>query len=124
MIAYDAPDAAKSDPLSRAAEDLLTRVRDAARGASVSFAPATGASAAARAAFPARAIEALDLFRLDRDASSKEEAFDLIHSNGDLPWRPAARRLLPKLMARLRSGGCLAAQSPTTFMSRTGRWRG
>ncbi len=110
-IAYDAPDAAESDPLSRAAEDLLTRVRDAAPRR-IGFVSASDGCVPARLArrFPRAAIEALDLFRLDQDASSEEAAFDLIHSNGDLPWRPAARRLLPKLMARLRSGGCLAVQ--------------
>ena len=113
LIAYDAPDAAESDPLSRAAEDLLTRVRDAApRRIAVLCADAGCAPSRLARRFPRAAIEALDLFGLDRDASGQAGVFDLIHSNGDLPWRPAARRLLPKLMARLAFGGALAAQFP------------
>ena len=102
------------DPLSRAAEDLLTRVRDLApRLIAVLCADTAYAPSRLARRFPLATIEALDLFRLERDAASGgSEAFDLVHSNGDLPWRPAARRLLPKLMARVRSGGFFAAQFP------------
>ncbi len=112
-IAYDASDWAEPDPLSRAAEDLLTRVRDAAPRRIAYLCDSDGCvpSALSRR-FPCAIIRALDPFRLDPDATRHEDSFDLIHSNGDLPWRPAVRRLLPKLMARLSSGGCLAALFP------------
>ena len=112
-IAYDAPDAAEPDPLSRAAEDLLTRVRDTAPRRIAFLCANDGCvpSGLSRR-FPCATIQALEPFRLDPDATRQEASFDLIHSNGDLPWRPAARRLLPKLMARLRCGGFLAAQFP------------
>ena len=112
-IAYDSPDAAESDPLSRAAEDLLTRIRDAAPRR-IAFLCARDGCAPSRLArrFPLAAIEALDVFGLDQDALAETGPFDLIHSNGDIPWRPATRRILPKLVARLASGGFLAAQFP------------
>ncbi len=98
----------------RATLDLIDRVLDAAprRIGYLHGDPWTAAALIARQ-FPDAEVTPLDPSRLDGRAGLAGAAgFDLIICHGDLERLPALRGGLPELVARLRSGGRLAAQFP------------
>ncbi len=97
---------------TRAANDLFNRLRGAApRRIALLRQDAASDRTLIETRFPRAPVESLDLAQLDEPASS-DEPFDLIHSLGDLEWRPSLRRRLPRLTQRLRPGGWLAAVLP------------
>ncbi|RBP06454.1 trans-aconitate methyltransferase [Roseiarcus fermentans] len=110
------PEAAR-DALARPAFDLLSHLGGQVGGAAprrigvlhTGPAPAGGRIGAL---FPGAVIETLDLRRPDSAPDVGRDPYDLIASEGAIEWRPALRRLLPRLTARLRDGGALAALLP------------
>lgn len=97
---------------ARAANDLFSHLRGAApRRIALLRQDAASDRTLIETRFPRAPVESLDLAQLDEPASS-DEPFDLIHSLGDLEWRPSLRRRLPRLIERLRLGGWLAALLP------------
>jgi trans-aconitate 2-methyltransferase len=69
-----------------------------------------------------------------RWAEEETSEFDLVFSNAALQWVPDHAALLPRLLARVRPGGALAAQLPSKSgqaaqqmireLARSERWRG
>ena len=100
--------------VARPAFDLLCHLRGAAprRIGVLSSSPSAADGRVGRLFPGAAAIEPLDLRRLETIPATAREPYDLIYSAGAVEWRPALRRLLPRLTARLAAGGALAAQLP------------
>ncbi len=107
--------AAALEGVARPAFDLLChlRVKPVPRRVGVLRVGPAPAGERLDALFPGAVIEDLDLRRSESAAMEVErEPYDLIVSDGAIEWRPALRRLLPRLATRLKTGGTLAAQLP------------
>ncbi len=104
--------AATHDTIARPVFDLLCHIEGPLpRRVGVLQTGQTPSTARLGALFPGAVIEGLDLRRSEGAPTvAARDAYDLIYPDGALEWRPALRRLLPKLTAQLRAGGALAAQ--------------
>lgn len=102
----------------RAARDLLGHFYGDAPGhiACLHVGPWSMRELIAARRFSRAEVETLELSCLDGQTSALAKSeYDLMYFGSDLELLPSLRRLLPKIVKRLKVGGCLAAHFPNNL---------